>query len=651
VVRLHDDRRFSVPCRPRVKRKENAVTVSNQNLPALREKAATLPLSPGVYLMKDREGAVIYVGKSRKLKNRVTSYFVGNDHSVKTARMVSRVADFDYILCDGEMEALTLENVLIKRYAPKYNVKLKDAKSYPYIKISRGDYPTLTVTRERKDDKGRYFGPYQSSATAHDALEAVKRVFSLPTCRRSFPEEIGRERPCIYDQMGRCVAPCRNGITAEEYRALVKCAGWVLEGNVADTERELTDAMTSAAEREEFEIAAKYRDRIAALHRLSDRQKVVSDASVSRDVFALWEDDLSGVFAVLNVRGGKLLNKNEYLFSAGEIAEGNDVTGLLLRYYSEIGDYPREVLTDFPLDPEDCAVLSELFSREAGHAVTVRTPKRGELRDLCDMAQANARQRADRYRAESAREEGTLVSLASLLGLEVLPERIEAYDISNLGSEHITASMAVFVNGKPKRSDYRTFKIRTTDGVDDYGAMREALTRRLAHVGDGSPSLGELPDLILVDGGVGHARAGLAALAEAGRTGIPLFGMVKDEFHKTRAMTDGESEISFAKRREVYVLIYRIQEEAHRIAVSSVMRAKSKTLTRSSLEKIPGIGPAKAKRLLSAFGSLRALAAAGKDEIAAVRGISKRDAEAVENHFAKPKQNAGDKPGDKETPT
>lgn len=626
------------------------MTVVNPNLPALREKAATLPLSPGVYLMRDREGVVIYVGKSRKLKNRVTSYFVGSGHSVKTARMVSRVADFDYILCDGEMEALTLENVLIKKHSPKYNVKLKDAKSYPYIKISRGEYPALTVTRQREDDKGRYFGPYQSSATAHEALDAVKRVFSLPTCRRKFPEEIGRERPCIYDQMGRCVAPCRNGVSAEEYRALVKCAGWVLEGNVADTERELTAAMTGAAEREEYEIAAKYRDRIAALHRLSDRQKVVSDASVSRDVFALFENDLCGVFAVLNVRAGKLLNKNEYLFSAGEIAEGNDVTGLLLRYYSEIGDYPREVLTDFPLDPEDCAVLSDLFSREAGRAVSVKVPKRGELRDLCEMAQANARQRADRYRAETAREEGTLVSLASLLGLEVLPERIEAYDISNLGAEHITASMAVFVNGKPKRSDYRTFRIRTTDGIDDYGAMREALTRRLAHIGDGSPSLGDAPDLILVDGGVGHVHAGKTALDETGHPEIPLFGMIKDDYHKTRAMTDGESEISFAKKQEVYVLIYKIQEEAHRIAVSSVMRAKSKTLTRSSLEKIPGIGPAKAKRLLAAFGSLRALSDADEKTLSAVRGISARDAGAIAAYFEE-KKSAGRKSGKKEDPT
>ena len=626
------------------------MTVVNPNLPALREKAATLPLSPGVYLMRDRDGVVIYVGKSRKLKNRVTSYFVGSGHSVKTARMVSRVADFDYILCDGEMEALTLENVLIKKHSPKYNVKLKDAKSYPYIKISRGEYPALTVTRQREDDKGRYFGPYQSSATAHEALDAVKRVFSLPTCRRKFPEEIGRERPCIYDQMGRCVAPCRNGVSADEYRALVKCAGWVLEGNVADTERELTAAMTGAAEREEYEIAAKYRDRIAALHRLSDRQKVVSDASVSRDVFALFENDLCGVFAVLNVRAGKLLNKNEYLFSAGEIAEGNDVTGLLLRYYSEIGDYPREVLTDFPLDPEDCAVLSDLFSREAGRAVSVKVPKRGELRDLCEMAQANARQRADRYRAETAREEGTLVSLASLLGLEVLPERIEAYDISNLGAEHITASMAVFVNGKPKRSDYRTFRIRTTDGIDDYGAMREALTRRLAHIGDGSPSLGDAPDLILVDGGVGHVHAGKTALDETGHPEIPLFGMIKDDYHKTRAMTDGESEISFAKKQEVYVLIYKIQEEAHRIAVSSVMRAKSRTLTRSSLEKIPGIGPAKAKRLLAAFGSLRALSDADEKTLAAVRGISARDAKTVAAYFAE-KKAAGRKSGKKEDPT
>ena len=595
----------------------------NPNLPALREKAGTLPLSPGVYLMKNRDGKIIYVGKSRKLKNRVTSYFVGSNHSVKTARMVGQVFDFDYILCDGEMEALTLENTLIKQHAPKYNIKLKDAKSYPYIKISAGEFPRLTVTRQRENDRAKYYGPYPSSATAHDALDAVKRVFSLPVCRRVFPEEIGRERPCLYDQMGRCVAPCKGAISGEEYRALVKCAGWVLDGNIADTERELTASMTAAADREEYEIAARYRDRIAALHR--------------------------GVLSVLNIRGGKLLNKNEYLFSAGELTEENDVTGLLLHYYSEIGEYPREVLTDFPLDPEDAEVLSALFSREAGHAVPVRTPKRGELRDLCDMALSNARQRAERYRTESEREEGSLLSLARLLGLEVLPERIEAYDVSNLGAEQITASMVVFANGKPKRSDYRTFKIRTTDGIDDYGAMREALTRRLAHIGDGSPSLGESPDLILVDGGIGHVRTGRAALDATGHPEIPLFGMVKDEFHKTRAMTDGESEISFARQQEVYVLVYRIQEEAHRVAVSSVMHAKSRTLTRSSLEGIDGIGPAKAKRLLAAFGSIRALSDADPETVAAVKGISRRDAAAIAAHFAKKKNAGKTDSGDKET--
>lgn len=610
-------------------------------LAALREKAATLPLAPGVYLMRDARGAVIYVGKSAKLKNRVTSYFIGHHRSPKTARMVSLVHDFDYILCDGEMEALTLENVLIKQHTPKYNIKLKDAKSYPYIKITQEAYPRILVTRQRSADRGKYYGPYQSSSTAHEAVDVVSRIFALPTCRRSFPRDIGRERPCLYRQMGRCIAPCTGEVGEEEYRSLIRCAGWVLEGNTADTEAEMNRSMTAAAQNEQFELAAHYRDGLSALRRLSEHQKVVADESVSRDIFALYEDELCGVLAVLNIRSGKLLNKNEFLFSAGELTEASDLPGLLIQYYRDVADFPREVLTDFPLEEEEYPTLSGFFSGAAGFRVTVRTPKRGELRELCDMALTNARQRAARFRTETEREDRTLVTLSRLLSLEVVPDRIEAFDISNIGTEHITASMVVFVNGQPKRSDYRTFRIRTTDGVDDYGAMREALTRRLSHIGDGTASLGERPDLILLDGGTGHVHTVLGVLQELGREDIPLFGMVKDDFHKTRAITDGEREIGIAAEQAVYVMIYRIQEEAHRVAVSHTMAAKSRTLRRSTLEDIPGIGAKKAKRLLASFGSLTRLSHATAEEIAALPGFGTRDADAVVAYFREKEKKKG----------
>lgn len=620
----------------------------NPHLAALREKAGTLPLCPGVYIMRDRGGNVIYVGKSRKLKNRVTSYFTKLHASPKTARMVSAVADFDYILCDGEMEALTLENTLIKEHSPRYNIKLKDAKSYPYIKITDEAYPRVTVTRKRAQDGGRYFGPYQSAKSANDAAEVVTRIFSLPTCRRTFPRDIGRERPCLYKQMGRCIAPCTGEISEAQYRSLIRYAAKVLEGNARETIDELSSAMAAAAEREEYELAAHLRDSVAALKRLGERQKVVADESVSRDVFALYEDELAGVLAVLNVRAGKLLNKNEFLFSANELTDTEDLAGLLLQYYREIADFPREILTDFPLEEGEYEALGEYFSEMAGRRVRVRTPMRGELRELCDMALANARQRAERYRTESEREDKTLYLLASLLGLEIIPDRIEAYDVSNIGAEHITASMVVLENGKQNRAHYRTFRIKESGGVDDYAAMREALSRRMAHVGDGSPSLGERPDLILLDGGAGHVHTVRALLKEMGHEDIPVFGMVKDDFHRTRALTDGERELGIAHEQSVYVLIYKLQEEVHRVAVGATMGAKAKTMRKSSLENIPGIGKAKAKRLLSAFGTLERLSEASTEEIKALRGFGERDAAAVISYFTEKKKRHREKGGKKQ---
>ncbi len=605
----------------------------NPNILRLREKAAALPPSPGVYLMKDKNGKIIYVGKSRKLCNRVSSYFVG-EHNRKTERMVAAVADFDTILCDSEMEALSLENILIKQHAPHYNIKLKDAKSYPYIKMTDGAYPRLVVTRDRRDDRARYFGPYTGTAAAYAAADAMNRIFRLPVCRRSFPRDIGKERPCLYHQMGRCMAPCTGEISPEAYRTVTRSVCAVLDGNIRETVGVLEGEMLSHAEAERFEEAARCRDSIEALRRLTDKQKIVGDSGVDQDVFALYTDDTCGVLSLLSVRDGKLCGKNEFVFSAAELAEEDSLSAFLYDFYRDGANIPREILLDFPMGEEECEPLAEAFSHRAGKRIYISVPVRGAKKKLCAMAATNARERALRYREECMREDKTLVTLCRLLGLEVLPERIEAYDISNIGEEHITAAMVVYADGKMKRSDYRTFRIGSTDGIDDYGAMREALSRRLSHIGDGSPSLGEAPDLILLDGGVGHVHVGQEALREAGLS-IPVFGMVKDDFHKTRAMTDGENEISIAAEGAVFAMIYKIQEEVHRVAVKHTMDAKRKTLRRSKLEDIPGIGPQRAKALLAAFRGLARLRAASEDDIAAVRGISPREAAAVYRHFHK----------------
>ncbi|MBE6531907.1 MAG: excinuclease ABC subunit UvrC [Ruminococcaceae bacterium] len=597
----------------------------------LRDKANSLPTVPGVYIMKDKDGRVIYVGKSKKLKNRVSSYFVGTGHTYKTAKMVSLVDDFDYIVCKTEIEALTLENVLIKKYTPKYNIRLKDSKSYPYIKVTAEEFPKLFVTRERKSDRARYFGPYQGTASAYAALEAVMKIFSLATCKRSFPRDIGKERPCIYKDMGRCIAPCTGKVSAAEYRELVRAAERVLSGNATEAKESLRIEMERASEMLEFERAAVLRDSITALDRLSEKQKVVADEKVNRDVFAIHISDSVGVLAMLSIRGGALINKNEFILSALDPQSTEEIVSLIAAHYDASGNIPKEVMLGFEASEDERALLSEYLSLETKRKVTVKIPERGDGRALCDMALENAKESARKYRLEWEREDKNVKRLSELLGLAEFPRRIEAYDISNIGNENIVASMVVYKDGGLKKSDYRLFKIKTTNGADDYGSMREALTRRLSHIGDGTASLGETPDLILVDGGdahVGVAREVLEALS----LDISVFGMVKDDHHKTRALTDGENDISIAKEFDMYAFIYNLQEEAHRFAVKSSQGAKIKTMTHSSLEKIEGIGPAKAKALLSAM-PLAKIRMASIDELCAVKGIGRQDAERIYRYF------------------
>ena len=581
--------------------------------------------------MKNSDGDIIYVGKSKKLKNRVTTYFTGNNHTPKTARMVSLVADFDYIVCATEIEALALENVLIKKHSPKYNIKLKDAKSYPYIKVSAEEYPRIYVTRERKSDKAHYFGPYQGSSFAHTALEAVVKIFGLYTCRRSFPKDIGKERPCIYRDMGRCVAPCTGKVSAEEYRALVKCAEWVLDGNIKGTVSSLTREMELAAEEMEFERAAQLRDSIRALGALVEKQKVVADEKVMRDVFAVYIGETESVLSMLSVRGGALVNKNQFILSLADFNSEEDAVALIADYYDTAGNIPREIMLDFDLGEDDISLLSEYLTLSAPYKVTVRVPSRGDGRRLCDMALENAKETARQNRLTIEREDKSVKRLAELLALSEVPKRIEAYDISNFGNESIFASMVVYVDGKLKKSDYRSFSIKSTNGQDDYGSMREAIRRRISHIGDGTLSLGESPDLILLDGGVGHVGAIKELFGELD-VDIPVFGMVKDDYHKTRAITDGDEEISIAREMNVYTFIYNLQEEAHRFALKHSSKDKTKKLTRSSLTKIPGIGEKKAKTLLDAMPYAKIKTASVK-ELSAIKGVSLKDAEAIHEYF------------------
>ncbi len=597
----------------------------------LHEKANSLPLCPGVYIMKDAGGGVIYVGKSKKLKNRVTSYFTGTNHTPKTERMVSLVRDFDYIVCDTEIEALTLENVLIKKHSPKYNIKLKDAKSYPYIKVSAEPFPHITVTRERKSDYGRYYGPYRGTSDAYGARDTIMRVLALPTCRLTFPRDIGKSRPCLYRDMGRCIAPCTGNITGEEYRARIKQAETVLDGNIKDAVAGMRQEMEEAAENLEFERAARLRDSISALEKLAERQKVVADERVSRDVFALYNSGTEGVLAMLSVRGGALINKSEFILSAEELTSPEDALPLIADYYESSGSLPREIMLDFELTDEDTELLSEYLSLGAPHKVRVRVPKRGDSRALCDMALENAKEQARQSRLADERENKSVTRLSELLGLPKIPRRIEAYDISNLGNENITASMVVCEGGHAKKSDYRIFRIKSTETADDYQSMRETLSRRLSHIGDGSPSLGECPDLILLDGGEGQVSVVREVMAEM-NINIPLFGMVKDDYHKTRALTDGEREISIAQERSVYTFVYTLQEEVHRFAITSMSKAKRTTLSRSSLEKIPGIGAKKAKLLLHAM-PLKEIKVAAPERLAEIPGISETNAREIYSHF------------------
>lgn len=601
--------------------------VNPEYAPHLREKASGLPLSPGVYIMKDKAGKVIYVGKSRKLKNRVSQYFHENDFkSPKTDAMTFFVADFEYILCDTEIEALSLENSLIKLYRPRYNVKLKDDKSYPYLKATVNDeYPEFTMTRKRLSDGARYFGPYTGVNTVFSLISAIEKTFNLPPCRRHFPKEKGKVKNCIYRQIG-CVAPCLETVTSEQYKETFMQAVAFLSGKRDEVLSSLEKKMNDAAENLAFESAARYRDRISAIKKLDEKQKVVEDPDVERDVIAWQTSELIPSACVFYIRGGRLIDSEVFFFGQNEIADSSAITSFVYGLYMSREYVPREVTFCAGIDEEDVALLSDWLRQKAGYRVNVHVPVRGNAKKLCDLALQNAVQKSRERASESEKSNKALERLAVIAGLEVVPERIEAYDISNYANEHITAGMVVYEHAKPKRSDYRIYNIHQSE-QDDYAAMREVISRRVARR-DELP----LPDLFLIDGGDAHIGVVNEVLAQNG-VSVPALGMVKDEHHKTRALTDGEREISIALEQPVFVLIYSIQEEVHRFTVSKMTQKKRKTIKRSSLEDIVGIGPTKAKALLSRFGGLSGVKSADAEELMQVKGIDSATAQRIIEHF------------------
>lgn len=605
--------------------------VKSEYAERLREKAAALPLTPGVYIMRDIAGKVIYVGKSRALKNRVSGYFQESGQtSTKTDAMTANIHDFDYILCDTEIEALTLENSLIKLYHPRYNIKLKDDKSYPYLKATvNEEFPRFVMTRKRESEKAKYFGPYTSTQTVYGIISALQKTFGLPSCRHSFPKDRGRVKHCIYKQLG-CIAPCDPEVSCETYKEAFMQAVSFLAGNYEKLIENLTEKMDYAAENLAFEAAAAYRDRIKAVKKLEEKQKVVASPDTERDIIAWHIGDPISSICIFYIRSGKLIDSELFYFSGGEILDSDAIVSFIYELYTRREYIPKEVNPADILTEEDALSLSQWLTEKAGSRVYVRTPFKGETRRLCDMARENAAIRAAEYAKANEKSEKSLVRLAALCGLETIPERIEAFDISNFGDENITAGMVVYENAKPQKSDYRLFHIKSTEKRDDYASMREAVARHLAHLSDEGA---KIPDLILIDGGENHRAIAAEEVALAGYE-IPVFGMVKDEYHKTRALVGEMGEISIATESSVYTLIYNIQEEVHRFTISKMSAAKRKTQKTSVLETIDGIGKARAKALLAHFGGLAGIRKAGVKELCAIRGVTPEIAEKIIAHFA-----------------
>ncbi len=601
----------------------------------LLQKADSLPLLPGVYLMMDKTGLVIYVGKAKKLKNRVSQYFQADGgHNPKTKAMIEIVDRFDTIVVRSEFEALVLENSLIKRHQPRYNTLLKDDKGYPFLRLDKdAAYPRFSMVSKYAEDGAEYFGPFGGRSETRQALESVLALLKLPTCRRQFPRDIGKERPCLMHHIGKCDGWCIAGrLTAEEYHARIQQAVQLLRGKMAPLRRQLTEQMNEAAEEMAFERAAALRDRLRALAVLSKQQQVIAGLCADTDVWGVFVGPVRCGAAVLHIEDGDLLGREVEVFPTGaEDDVGSLLDAVLCQYYLGRSSQPHEILV--PALWDDAPVMAELLTQDCGHKVTVRMPQRGEKAELVRMAADNAKEECERITSEAERTAKTLSALQELAALQSVPRRIESYDISHTGGEDMVASMVVFDNGKPRKGDYRKFTIKTLDHADDTAALSEVLRRRFRRYLDGDEKFAPLPDLLLMDGGIGQAHAAQAVIRDLGLN-VPILGMVKDDRHRTRALVtvDGE-ELGLQHAPHLFAFVGRVQEEVHRAAITYHHKKHRKSAYRSKLDGIPGVGEARKKALLKHFGTVKAVAEADLSALQAA--LPQNAAKAVWERFHK----------------
>ena len=595
----------------------------------LKDKALSLPYAPGVYIMRDRTDKVIYVGKAKKLKNRVSQYFQDTaSHTPKTRIMVSHIDHFDVIVAASEFEALVLECSLINRYLTKYSIVLKDDKGYPYLRLDmREIYPRITLVSKLSDDGAEYFGPFGGRSVTHDVMEALRLTLKLPGCHLQFPRDVGKGRPCLNYHMNQCAGWCQEGKSCAEYRQTMLQARELLRGNYKAVADEIREQMLSAAENLEFELAASLRDRLQAVENLGQKQLVTAGTLADTDVIGYGETETKACFAVLHFSGGNLLDKEYEIFKRPD-DRIEAVSSLMKQFYLSRGLVPKRVLLPFQL--EDADLFSQLLDQQLGRLPKLLVPQRGDNLRLVELACKNAQEEAERVTGKDERVSATLELLGKMLKMEP-PMRIESFDISNISGTDIVASMVVFQAGKPHKSDYKRFKLEGLENQDDYASMDQVLKRRFTHYKQGDKGFNEAPDLLLIDGGVTHAKTAENALRELELV-FPVLGMVKDDRHRTRALVTSEGlEIRIDNNQAVFSLIGSIQEETHRFAITYHRQLRSKRLRYSELDNIPGIGPKRKQELLRQFKSIQSIRQATLPELE--RLLPKDAAAAVYAHF------------------
>ncbi|MBS5191765.1 MAG: excinuclease ABC subunit UvrC [Lachnospiraceae bacterium] len=616
----------------------------------IQEELKKLPDHPGVYLMHDDRDAIIYIGKAISLRNRVRQYFqTSRNKGPKIEKMVTHIDHFEYILTDSELEALVLECNLIKEHRPKYNTMLKDDKTYPYIKVTLGEaYPRVLFSRLMKKDKSKYYGPYTSAGAVKDTIELVQKLFQIRTCNRTLPRDIGKERPCLNYHIHQCQAPCQGYISKEDYRLQIRGAMELLNGNFAPVIKDLEEKMKAASEALEFEKAMEYRDLLTSVRQVAQKQKITSFDGEDRDILALAMDDRDAVVQVFFVREGKLIGREHFHVTIGAEDTKKEVLSTFIgQYYAGTPFVPKEIM--LPMEIDDANVVAEWLSAKRGQKVYIRVPKKGQREKLVELAEQNAvmvlTQDKEKIRREEGRTIGAVKEIADLLDLGYV-KRMEAYDISNTNGFESVGSMVVYERGKPCRSDYRKFKLKTVTGPDDYASMREVLTRRFTHgmeeraqnkeknLAQEYGSFTKFPDLILMDGGKGQVNIALEVLDEL-KLAIPVCGMVKDDHHRTRGLYFNNEEIPIDRHSEGFRLITRIQDEAHRFAIEYHRSLRSKQQVRSILDDIPNIGETRRKALMRKFRSLEKIREASVEQLREVDGMNEKAAQSVYQFFHK----------------